>query len=93
MTSGRNLEVLKQSLVEGLKIIRVYSKSPGKKPDYATPFVLKRGSTVADFAGRVHKDFLEKFKSARVWGVSVFDGQMVQRDYVLQDGDMVELRI
>jgi ribosome-interacting GTPase 1 len=93
VTSGRNLEVLKQALVEGLRIIRVYSKSPGKKPDFTTPFVLKRGSTVVDFAARVHKDFLEKFKSARVWGVSVFDGQMVQRDYVLQDGDVVELRI
>jgi hypothetical protein len=28
-----------------------------------------------------------------VWGSTMFDGQMVQRDYVLQDGDIVELRI
>jgi ribosome-interacting GTPase 1 len=32
-------------------------------------------------------------KSARVWGALVYDGQMVQRDYVLQDGDVIELQI
>jgi len=91
--TGRNLELLKQTLVELLNIIRVYSKSPGKKPDFTTPFVLKNGSTMTDFAGKIHKDFGEKLKSARVWGDSVYDGQMVQRDYILQEGDVVELQI
>jgi ribosome-interacting GTPase 1 len=27
-----------------------------------------------------------------VWGSAEFDGQMVHRDYVLQDGDIVELK-
>ncbi|MDY6953855.1 MAG: GTPase, partial [Thermodesulfobacteriota bacterium] len=45
VTLGRHLTRLKQALVEGLDIIRVYSKSPGKKPDVNAPFVLKRGST------------------------------------------------
>jgi hypothetical protein len=31
-------------------------------------------------------------RSARVWGKEVFDGQPVGRNYVLQDGDIVELR-
>jgi hypothetical protein len=53
--------------------------------------VLKQGTTVEELAGRVHKDFLEKFKSARVWGSGVFDGQPVGRDYVLQDGDITDL--
>jgi ribosome-interacting GTPase 1 len=48
---------------------------------------------MADFAGKVHKDFAQKLKSAKVWGTSVFDGQRVPRDYVLQDGDIVELQI
>ncbi len=93
VTSCRNVEKLKQILVDALDIIRVYSKSPGKRPDLTAPFVLKRGSTVVDFAAKVHKHFIEKFKSARVWGSCVFDGQMVQRDYVLQDGDVVELQM
>jgi hypothetical protein len=93
VTTGRNLELLKETLMNLLNIIRVYSKSPGKKPDLTSPFVLKKGSTMADFAGKIHQDFAEKLKSAKVWGVSVFDGQMVQRDYILQDGDVVELQI
>ena len=88
-----NLELLKQTLVQGLDIIRVYSKSPGKKPDLSSPFVLKRGSTVSDFSGKIHKDFFLQLKSAKVWGPMVYDGQLVQRDYVLQDGDVVELQV
>ena len=91
--TGRNLDLLKKSLVDQLEIIRVYSKAPGKEPDLTAPFVLKRGSTVEEFAGKVHKDFVENLKVAKVWGENVFDGQMVQRDHVLQDGDIVELNI
>ena len=78
---------------ENLDIFRVYSKSPGKKPDLYSPFVLKIGSAIADFAAKVHQDFATKLRSAKVWGSSAFDGQMVQRDYVLQDSDVVELQI
>ena len=41
----------------------------------------------------VHLDFLENLKTARVWGSATRDGQMVSRDYILHDGDIVELRI
>lgn len=92
-TTGRNLELLKQTLFERLEIIRVYSKAPGKEPDRSAPFVLKRGSTVEDFAAKIHHDFLENLKYAKVWGKQVYDGQMIQRDYVLQDGDVVELHV
>jgi len=76
-----------------LEIIRVYSKPPGKKPDLERPFVLPKGSTVEDMAAKVHRDFLHNLKAARVWGSADFDGQMVARDYVLADGDVVELRL
>ena len=92
-TTGRNLERLKQVVFERLEIIRVFSKPPGKEPDLNAPFVLKKGSTVEEFAGKVHQDFLEQLKAARVWGSGVYDGQMVGRDHVLHDGDVVELRI
>ena len=90
--TGRNLERLKEEVFERLEIIRVYSKPPGKKPDLSAPFVLKKGSTVEDLAGKVHQDFLENLKCARVWGSATYDGQMVGRDHVLADGDVVELR-
>jgi ribosome-interacting GTPase 1 len=73
--------------------MRVYSKVPGKEPDLDKPFVLKQGSTVEEMALKVHKDFYEKLKSARVWGKASFEGQMVSREHVLHDGDVVELKI
>jgi len=54
---------------------------------------MKKGGTVEDFAGKVHHDFLDKLKMVRVWGTGVYDGQMVPRDHVLHDGDVVELRM
>jgi hypothetical protein len=91
--TGRNLERLKQAIFERLQIMRIYSKPPGREPNLASPFVLPLGGTVEEFAGRVHKDFLENLKVARVWGHGVFDGQLVGREHVLHDGDVVELRI
>lgn len=91
--NGRNLERFKWTVFERLQIIRVYSKPPNREADHDAPFVLKKGSTVQEFAGKVHKDFMQNLKSARIWGTGVFDGQMVSRDHVLHDGDVVELRI
>lgn len=91
--TGRNLEELKRAVFECLDVIRVYSKAPGKEPDYNAPFILTQGSTIEEFARKVHQDFYENLKSARVWGSAAFDGQMVGRDYVLLDGDVVELRM
>ncbi len=93
VVAGRNLEPLKQAIFERMQIMRIYSKPPGKEANLESPFVLPIGSTVEEFAGRVHKDFLEHLKAARVWGEGVFDGQLVGREHVLHDGDVVELRI
>lgn len=91
--TGRNLERLKRAVFEQLDVIRVYAKPPGREPDLSTPFVLRKGSTVEEFAGKVHQDFVANLKTARVWGSAVYDGQMVGRDHVLEDGDVVELRL
>lgn len=90
--AGRHFERLKQLIYDELNIMRVYSQPPGEFPDFSAPFVLKRGSTVEDFAAKVHQDFVKGLRSARVWGRGVHDGQMVGRDHVLHDGDVVELR-
>lgn len=91
--TGRNIDQFKQAVFKSLGIIRIYSKRPGKDPNFEAPFVMKQGGTIEEFAGRVHKDFLKTLKSARVWGSGVFDGQQVGRDHVLQDGDVVELLV
>ncbi|MCD6204301.1 MAG: TGS domain-containing protein [Candidatus Marinimicrobia bacterium] len=86
-------DLLSQRCIEIMQLIRIYSKPPGKDADLSQPYVLKTGSTVEDFAGKVHRDFLKNLKTARVWGKHVFNGQRVARDHVLEDGDIVELHI
>ncbi len=90
---GRYFDRLKAAVFEHLNIIRVYSKPPGKKADLSAPFVMQRGGTVEEFAGHVHRDFLQRLQSARIWGEGVYDGQPVSREHVLHDGDIVELRV
>ncbi|MBN1162941.1 MAG: TGS domain-containing protein [Candidatus Krumholzibacteriota bacterium] len=89
----KGLEDLKNRIFELAGIIRVYTKVPHQKADLDEPYVLPRGSTVMDLARDIHRDFAENLKFTRVWGSARFDGQSVQRDYVLQDGDIVELHI
>jgi ribosome-interacting GTPase 1 len=91
--TGRHFDRFKRSVYERLDIIRIYSKPPGAEPNFDSPFVMRRGGTVEDFAKKVHQDFYENLKSARVWGSATHDGLMVSRDHVLEDGDVVELRI
>jgi hypothetical protein len=91
--TGYNLEALKHYIFEQLDIVRIYSKMPGKEPDLETPFVMRGKPTLEEFASKIHHDFYTNLKSARVWGSTTFDGQQVNRDYVLQDGDVVELKI
>ncbi len=92
--TGYNVDSFKQIIFEKLGVIRVYSKAPGKEVDKSAPFVVEKGIQLAEFAGKVHKDFQEKLKTARIWGTSAdFEGQMVSRDHVLEDEDVVELQI
>ncbi len=88
--SGR-LDALRLRVFEVLDIIRVYTKTPGGKPDMTDPIILDRGSTMEAAATAVHKDFARKMKYARIWGSGKFDGVMASRDHVLQDGDIIEL--
>ncbi len=90
---GVGLEELKRAIYQVLDIIRVYTKAPGQKPDLADPIILERGSTVADAAASVHKDFAARLRYARIWGSGKHDGIMAKRKHVLRDGDIIELHL
>ena len=89
----KNMEELKRATFGLSNIIRAYTKEPGHKADLSKPFTLKRGSTVLDLCKEIHKDFLIQLKYARVWGAARFEGQKVQKEYILQDKDVVEIHI
>jgi hypothetical protein len=91
--SGQDLDALREAVYHLLGVVRVYTKAPGKKPSLEEPVILKAGSTLADLASSIHKDFLERLKFARIWGREKYDGQKVAREYVLQEGDIVEMHV
>ena len=88
-----NLEEMRKEIFGILDVVRAYTKAPGKNPDLNDPVILPKGSRVIDFASQIHKDFAQKLKFARIWGKQKYSGQMVQRDYVLQDGDVIEMHL
>ena len=91
--SGDGLDELGSFLFRALEIVRVYTKTPGKAAEKDKPFTVRRGGTVLDVAGLVHKDIAEGLKFARMWGAEVFDGQQVGPDHLVSDGDLIELHL
>ncbi len=85
-----SIEALPRWLFEQLRVIRVYTKEPGHPVELVDPVVLPVGGTVTDAATAIHRDIAANLQYARAWGGSFHDGQRVQRDQVLSDGDIVE---
>jgi len=88
-----NLKELINRIFLLLDVLRVYSKTPGKKASLDEPYVFKKGSTLLDMAKSVHRDFAKKLKFARLWSKNQYNGQKINRDYILQDGDIIELHL
>ena len=89
---SENLEEMSKALYGHLDILRVYTKTPGKKRE-DKPIVLPEGSVVEDAAQKVHKElYVERFKSA----VIIRDQDKIKRrtvglNYPLVDGDVLQL--
>ncbi len=90
-TISSDIEGFKKVVYDFLEVVRVYTKVPGKKPDFSDPYVVPRGSKVLDVAERVHRDFVENLKYARLWSEGKPEGIMVPRDFVINEGDVLEL--
>jgi len=91
--SGEGTAELARQTFEALEIMRVYTKQPGKPPDREQPFTLPIGATVERLAATIHKELADSLKFARIWGEHAFDGQTVQREHVLHEGDVVEIHV
>lgn len=89
-----NTEELKGLIFKKLEFMRIYCKEIGKKADMEVPLVMREGNTLRDVCMKLHKDFVSKFRFARVWGSSRFPGMPVRKlDYILQDNDIVEIHL
>lgn len=87
-------EKLKKAVFERLRLIRIYMKESGKKADMSEPLIVREGSTVGDVCARLHRDFLRRFRNAKVWGRSArFPGQVLNEKHVLRDRDVVQINL
>jgi uncharacterized protein len=88
------IDALKQLIFERLSFMRVYCKEVGKKADLDVPLIMRSGSSVQDVCDKLHKDFVLKFKYAKIWGKSAkFPGQVQALKHVLKDEDVVEIHL
>ncbi len=91
---GINLNELKEKIHSLIGLIRIYLKEPGNQPDMEEPLILKKNSTLKDLCNKLHRDFVKRFRFARIWGSTKYSGQkIVNLNYVLKDKDIVELHI
>jgi ribosome-interacting GTPase 1 len=79
-------------LFQWLKIVRVYTKAPGEKPDLGRPYTVFAGQTVADICSLIHKDFAENLRFARLWRDAPHPVTVSPHEPV-QDGDILELHL
>ena len=90
-----NTEELKGLIFKKLEFIRIYCKEVGKKADVDVPLIMRKGNTLRDVCMKLHKDFVSKFRFARIWGKSAkFDGMILRKlEHVLEDKDVVEIHL
>lgn len=88
------LKKLGAELFKSLEMIRIFTKEPSSKEPSPAPFILKKGSTVAELAKQIHSDFYRRFSYARVWSKRLpFSPQKVGLSFVLDDKDVVEMHM
>ncbi|MFH1358749.1 MAG: GTPase [archaeon] len=88
--TNEGLEELKQKILESFKIIRIYTRQPGKKHD-EVPVILPPKSTLEEVAEKLLHGYSKKVKFAKIWGPSAkFQGQQIGLKHVVKDKDVVE---
>lgn len=90
---GWNLEELMEEIWERCDMLRIYTKPKGQIPDYDDPVILhSHRPTIEEFCNRLHRDLINSFSHALVWGRSAkHQPQRCGREHVLMDEDIVQL--
>lgn len=69
--TGYHMEEMKDEIYSRLGFMRVYLKPQSGAADLEEPLIIRSGSTVEDVCRKLHRDFVDRFRYARVWGHSV----------------------
>mmetsp|Transcript_7672 Transcript_7672/g.10977 ORF Transcript_7672/g.10977 Transcript_7672/m.10977 type:complete len:266 (+) Transcript_7672:100-897(+) len=91
---GWNIEELMECIWDRCHMIRIYTKPKGQSPDYDDPVILhsEKNPSIEQFCNRLHKDLINDFSHAFVWGRSAkHQPQRCGREHLLMDEDIVQL--
>jgi hypothetical protein len=92
--SGYHMEELKDAIYDCLGFMRIYLKPQSGEADLEEPLIIRTGSTVETVCTKLHRDFVRRFRYARIWGKSVkHGGQRVGLTHKLIDGDILTIII
>jgi small GTP-binding protein len=90
--AGYHLEEVKDAIYDSLGFMRVYLKPVGEEADLDEPLIVRKKSTVEDVCIKLHREFVQKFRYARIWGKSVkHPGQRVGLTHKLIDSDLLSI--
>jgi len=90
---GIGIRELKKEVFDLLEIVRIYSKPPGKEIDFEHPFIAKRKTKLIELAKQISEDLASSFKYARLLKKNSQKIQIVGKDYLLQDQDIIEIHV
>jgi len=89
------IDILLNKIWDQLALVRVYTKRKGSAPDFLDPIIMtkaRHGLTVKSCILGIHKDLLNEFHYAYVWGRSVkFSPQKVGMTQELFDEDVIQI--
>lgn len=91
---GWGVEELLEAIWDRCNMLRIYTKPKGQIPDYDEPVILHsaKNPTVEEFCNRLHRNIINSFSHALVWGKSAkHQPQRCGKDHVLEDEDIVQI--
>lgn len=87
-----NLDALLDRMWLELALLRIYTKKPGKFPDFGDPIILRTGVSVEHVCHSIHRTITNTFKYALVWGRSTkYSPQRVGLAHIMSDEDVIQI--
>lgn len=62
-----NLDYLLERTWDQLSLLRIYTKKPGRAPDFSDPIIMRGGASVEHVCHSIHRSIVAVFKYALVW--------------------------
>jgi len=89
------LDYLLEKMWDSLELVRIYTRKKGQPPSFEDPLILTQGrggTSVEECCKLIHKELIENFKCAWIWGTSTkYNPQRVGLGHILQDEDVIQV--